>query len=181
MLFSSIVFLFTFLPAVVILYYLLPVRFRNVILLLASLVFYAWGEPVYLFLMLLSILFNYFSGLDIARNLQDKRGLAQVREAWRLITFSLNAGQYLDFFLGMNGVLVLDTLYGILPGTYVLACTAGCPIGISRAFYTIPWGRGAGGTGLIYSYFKLMYYRRKCEGKWGQNASSSYFAIICNV
>ena len=69
MLFSSIVFLFTFLPAVMILYYLLPVRFRNVILLLASLVFYAWGEPVYLFLMLLSILFNYFSGLDIARNL----------------------------------------------------------------------------------------------------------------
>ena len=49
MLFSSIVFLFTFLPAVMILYYLLPVRFRNVILLLASLVFYAWGEPVYLF------------------------------------------------------------------------------------------------------------------------------------
>lgn len=44
MLFSSIVFLFTFLPAVMILYYLLPVRFRNVILLLASLVFYAWGE-----------------------------------------------------------------------------------------------------------------------------------------
>ena len=43
MLFSSIVFLFTFLPAVMILYYLLPVRFRNVILLLASLVFYAWG------------------------------------------------------------------------------------------------------------------------------------------
>ena len=73
MLFSSIVFLFTFLPAVMLLYYLLPVRFRNVILLLASLVFYAWGEPVYLFLMLLSILFNYFSGLDIARNLQDKR------------------------------------------------------------------------------------------------------------
>ena len=55
MLFSSIVFLFSFLPSVMILYYLLPVRFRNVILLLASLVFYAWGEPVYLFLMLLSI------------------------------------------------------------------------------------------------------------------------------
>lgn len=44
MLFSSIVFLFSFLPAVMILYYLLPVRFRNVILLLASLVFYAWGN-----------------------------------------------------------------------------------------------------------------------------------------
>ena len=65
MLFSSIVFLFTFLPAVLVLYYLLPERFHNPVLLLASLIFYAWGEPVYIFLMLLSILFNYFSGLDI--------------------------------------------------------------------------------------------------------------------
>ncbi len=73
MLFSSIVFLFTFLPAVLMLYYLLPERFHNPVLLLASLIFYAWGEPVYIFLMLLSILFNYFSGLDIARNLTDRR------------------------------------------------------------------------------------------------------------
>ena len=73
MLFSSIVFLFTFLPAVLVLYYLLPERFHNPVLLLASLIFYAWGEPVYIFLMLLSILFNYFSGLDIARNLTDRR------------------------------------------------------------------------------------------------------------
>ena len=66
MLFSSIVFLFTFLPAVLVLYYLLPERFHNPVLLLASLIFYAWGEPVYIFLMLLSILFNYFSGLEKA-------------------------------------------------------------------------------------------------------------------
>lgn len=72
MLFSSIVFLFTFLPAVLVLYYLLPERFHNPVLLLASLIF-MHGEPVYIFLMLLSILFNYFSGLDIARNLTDRR------------------------------------------------------------------------------------------------------------
>ena len=86
------------LPAVMLLYYLLPVRFRNVILLLASLVFYAWGEPVYLFLMLLSILFNYFSGLDIARNLQDKRAAKRSL----VLTLSL-IWQYLDF-LSMKGL-----------------------------------------------------------------------------
>ena len=98
MLFSSIVFLFTFLPAVLVLYYLLPERFHNPVLLLASLIFYAWGEPVYLFLMLLSILFNYFSGLDIARNLPDKRLQSG---AW-FLTLSL-IWQYLDF-LSMKGL-----------------------------------------------------------------------------
>ena len=58
MLFSSIVFLFTFLPAVVILYYLLPVRFRNVILLLASLVFYAW-------FLTLSLIWQYLDFLSM--------------------------------------------------------------------------------------------------------------------
>ena len=126
MLFSSIVFLFTFLPAVVILYYLLPVRFRNVILLLASLVFYAWGEPVYLFLMLLSILFNYFSGLDIARNLQDKRA------AKRSLVFNLIINLAVLGFFKYEG-FVLDTLNGILP-VHISDHALPLPIGIS--FYT---------------------------------------------
>lgn len=126
MLFSSIVFLFTFLPAVVILYYLLPVRFRNVILLLASLVFYAWGEPVYLFLMLLSILFNYFSGLDIARNLQDKRA------AKRSLVFNLIINLAVLRFFKYEG-FVLDTLNGILP-VHISYHALPLPIGIS--FYT---------------------------------------------
>ena len=116
MLFSSIVFLFTFLPAVMILYYLLPVRFRNVILLLASLVFYAWGEPVYLFLMLLSILFNYFSGLDIARNLQDKRA------AKRSLVFNLIINLAVLGFFKYEG-FVLD-IERDTSGTYFLSCTA---------------------------------------------------------
>lgn len=126
MLFSSIFFLFTFLPAVVILYYLLPVRFRNVILLLASLVFYAWGEPVYLFLMLLSILFNYFSGLDIARNLQDKRA------AKRSLVFNLIINLAVLGFFKYEG-FVLDTLNGILP-VHISYHALPLPIGIS--FYT---------------------------------------------
>lgn len=126
MLFSSIVFLFSFLPAVMILYYLLPVRFRNVILLLASLVFYAWGEPVYLFLMLLSILFNYFSGLDIARNLQDKRA------AKRSLVFNLIINLAVLGFFKYEG-FVLDTLNGILP-VHIPYHALPLPIGIS--FYT---------------------------------------------
>lgn len=126
MLFSSIVFLFTFLPAVMILYYLLPVRFRNVILLLASLVFYAWGEPVYLFLMLLSILFNYFSGLDIARNLQDKRAVK------RSLVFNLIINLAVLGFFKYEG-FVLDTLNGILP-VHISYHALPLPIGIS--FYT---------------------------------------------
>lgn len=126
MLFSSIVFLFTFLPAVMILYYLLPVRFRNVILLLASLVFYAWGEPVYLFLMLLSILFNYFSGLDIARNLQDKRATK------RSLVFNLIINLAVLGFFKYEG-FVLDTLNGILP-VHISYHALPLPIGIS--FYT---------------------------------------------
>lgn len=126
MLFSSIVFLFTFLPAVMILYYLLPVRFRNVILLLASLMFYAWGEPVYLFLMLLSILFNYFSGLDIARNLQDKRA------AKRSLVFNLIINLAVLGFFKYEG-FVLDTLNGILP-VHISYHALPLPIGIS--FYT---------------------------------------------
>ena len=126
MLFSSIVFLFTFLPVVLILYYLLPVRFRNVILLLASLVFYAWGEPVYLFLMLLSILFNYFSGLDIARNQQDKRA------AKRSLVFNLIINLAVLGFFKYEG-FVLDTLNGILP-VHISYHALPLPIGIS--FYT---------------------------------------------
>ncbi|MEZ3470156.1 MAG: hypothetical protein K1W40_17685, partial [Schaedlerella sp.] len=60
MLFSSITFLFVFLPVTLAVYYLAPVQMRNLVMLAASLFFYAWGEPVYIILMLLSILMNYY-------------------------------------------------------------------------------------------------------------------------
>lgn len=65
MLFSSNVFLFAFLPTVLAVYYLVPRVLRNPVLLLVSLVFYGWGEPVYLLLMLAAILLNYSFGLWI--------------------------------------------------------------------------------------------------------------------
>ena len=67
MVFSSNIFLFFFLPAVLALYYLAPRRLRNPVLLLFSLLFYGWGEPKYLLLMLAVIVLNYLCGLAIAR------------------------------------------------------------------------------------------------------------------
>ena len=55
MVFSSLLFLFRFLPVVLLLYFTVPRRAKNLILLLVSLVFYAWGEPVYVLLMITSI------------------------------------------------------------------------------------------------------------------------------
>ena len=65
MVFSSIAFLFYFLPITLALYYVLPKRCRNFVLLIASLVFYAYGEPTYVLIMILSITFSYIYGLLI--------------------------------------------------------------------------------------------------------------------
>ena len=66
MLFSSLVFIWYFLPAVFLLYYLVPWKqAKNLVLLTASLFFYAWGEPKYILLMLLSIVLNYLFGIGL--------------------------------------------------------------------------------------------------------------------
>ena len=65
MLFSSILFLYYFLPIVMLLYFAVPKCLKNGVLLLASLVFYAWGEPKYVILMIASIVIGYVSGLLI--------------------------------------------------------------------------------------------------------------------
>ena len=62
MVFSSLFFFFLFLPLFLVLYYVLPKRVKNYVLLLFSLVFYAWGEPVYVFLMLGMTLSDYILG-----------------------------------------------------------------------------------------------------------------------
>ena len=65
MVFSSLIFLFAFLPITLILYFLVPNKYKNLVLLILSLVFYAWGEPIYVILMILSMTFNYFMGREI--------------------------------------------------------------------------------------------------------------------
>ena len=74
MLFSSIPFLYYFLPCVLILYHIVPKKCRNGALLLVSLVFYAWGEPKYVFLMMGMVLFHYVAGRLIGTYGQSKKG-----------------------------------------------------------------------------------------------------------
>ncbi len=77
MLFSSNVFLFVFLPIVLLLYYILPRSFRIPVLLLSSLFFYGWGEPVYLILMVITIIIDYIFGILIhSRQSKDKSAKA---------------------------------------------------------------------------------------------------------
>ena len=78
MVFSSLTFLFLFVPLVIGFYYLCPRVLRNLWLLLTSLLFYAWGEPVYIRLMLAYILFNYLCGLAMAdKKKRPKHGWAK--------------------------------------------------------------------------------------------------------
>ena len=67
MLFSSLIFLYAFLPCTFLIYFLAPKKGKNVVLLLASLLFYAWGEPKYLILILLTMLLGFAAGLGIHR------------------------------------------------------------------------------------------------------------------
>lgn len=73
MLFSSLTFLLIFLPLCLLFYFIIPnIKYKNIILLLFSLVFYAWGEPVYIFLMIISILITYLFGLLIDKSKHKK-------------------------------------------------------------------------------------------------------------
>ena len=126
MLFSSITFLFVFLPIVLAVYFLVPYRFKNLVMLIASLFFYAWGEPVYVILMILSICLNYVCGLDIAEKADDDR---KKRNSliFAVVVNLLLLGffKYYGFLMeSVNAVLPFDIPYRELP----------LPIGIS--FYT---------------------------------------------
>ena len=65
MVFNSLYFLLVFLPVALLLYYITPKKLKNIILVLISFVFYAWGEPQYLLVLLFSIIFNYLTGLEL--------------------------------------------------------------------------------------------------------------------
>ena len=74
MVFSSLIFLFIFLPVCLAIYYLLPnLTAKNTVLLIFSLLFYAWGEPIYIFLMIASAMFNYGMGQAMGRFPKRKR------------------------------------------------------------------------------------------------------------
>ena len=103
MVFSSLLFLFRFLPVVLLLYYIVPRRLKNVILLAFSLFFYAWGEPKYVFLMLFTITMDYFVGRGIVKakemgNPKRAKGLLLVSVIVNLSV--LGFFKYADFLIG---------------------------------------------------------------------------------
>nr|WP_122013035.1 MBOAT family O-acyltransferase [Maliibacterium massiliense] len=122
MVFSSLLFLFFFLPLTLGAYYLVPWRWKNAVLLAASLLFYAWGEPVYMLLMLFSIGWNYACARGIARGKHPKAYVAlSVAVSLALLGFF----KYADWAIGsLNAALGLELPLLALP----------LPIGIS--FYT---------------------------------------------
>ena len=73
MIFSSITFLFFFLPIVLAIYYIVPKKFKNLVLLAASLIFYFFGEPVYVVLMIVSIISTYIFGLLIDKYKENSK------------------------------------------------------------------------------------------------------------
>ena len=103
MVFSSLTFLFLFFPLVMGVYYLCPRALRNLWLLLTSLLFYAWGEPVYIRLMAASILFNYLCGLGVAA--LQKREKKRLAKGLLILCIAGNIGalglfKYADLLIG---------------------------------------------------------------------------------
>ena len=125
MIFSSITFLFYFLPLVLLLYYLVPNKVKNLVLLLSSLIFYAWGEPKYIILMIFSSIVDY----TIAIIIDKYRGKIQSKIALCcsvLINLSLLFFfKYTDFFIEISNS-IFSTNFDLL--------NLALPIGIS--FYT---------------------------------------------
>ena len=136
MVFSSTAFLFAFLPVTLALYFL-PVSFKNkkreigkknLVLLVTSLVFYAWGEPVYVLLMLISIFFNYVTGIDIYASKKKGRN----KTAAFLFAVSVAFNLFLLGYFKYSG-FVVDNINSIF-GTDIVNRQLPLPVGIS--FYT---------------------------------------------
>ena len=125
MVFSSVLFLFRFLPIFMICYFLVPRKMKNLVLFLGSLVFYAWGEPVYIFLMLFSTISDYVWG----RLIEEYRGKDHSR-IFLLCSIGINL-----FILGFfkYADFLMQTVNAVF-GTSIPFLNLPLPIGIS--FYT---------------------------------------------
>lgn len=128
MIFSSLFFLYVFLPITLIAYFLVPMKLKNLVLLLFSLVFYAWGEPIYILLMIFSIVFNYLSGIEIASYQEN----SQHTQAKFCFWFTTAVNLAILGFFKYYGFL-LDNLNAVLPFQIPYRELA-LPVGIS--FYT---------------------------------------------
>lgn len=125
MIFSSVLFLFRFLPIFLLCYYLVPGRAKNIVLLAGSLIFYAWGEPVYILLMLFSILSDYIHGILIGRYRGRKAAKRLLVSSIVINLLLLGFFKYADFLIG---------LINTASGASIPLLKLPLPIGIS--FYT---------------------------------------------
>ncbi len=126
MVFSSLTFWFFYLPVVLLIYYAVPKKLRNIVLFVVSLAFYGWGEPVYILLMLLTILVNYVAGMLIEKAGDNN----QRRKQWLILSVVVNIG--LLVFFKYSG-MIIDTI-NMLPFVNIGFKAPALPIGIS--FYT---------------------------------------------
>lgn len=125
MVFSSVLFLFRFLALFMLCYFLAPGRMKNIILLFGSLFFYAWGEPVYVALMLFSTVVDYVNGLLIERYRGSKKALVPLVASVVVNLALLGFFKYADFLIQTVNTLL---------GASIPLLGLGLPIGIS--FYT---------------------------------------------
>ena len=128
MVFSSLTFMFIFLPIVLLVYYVSPKQFKNLFILISGLVFYAWGEPVYVVIMIVSTLIDYTAGLLIDKFNHKKN----VRLICLLVSLVMN--------LGLLGVFkysgfVLQNIDGIF-GTSLYDPAHALPLPIGISFFT---------------------------------------------
>ena len=126
MVFSEPVFMFMFLPVTLLIYYAVPFRFKNLILFLSGLLFYSWGEPVYVLIMILSTLIDYLAG-RVMNKFDDRE---KIRKIALIVSLAMNLS-----LLGVfkySGMLI-DTFNGIF-GSSISNPNLPLPIGIS--FFT---------------------------------------------
>ncbi|MBQ2956337.1 MAG: MBOAT family protein [Clostridia bacterium] len=127
MVFSSLLFLFIYLPAVLAAYYVTPLKWRNLVLLIFNLIFYGWGEPVYIVIMFLSTIIDYTHGMLIEKH------RANDRKARMFVVSSMVFNLALLFFFKYYDFLA-DSLRGISVFSGLPRLDVPLPIGIS--FYT---------------------------------------------
>ena len=112
MLFSSVPFLYYFLPAVILCYFLVPKGLKNTVLLVFSLAFYAWGEPKYVLLMLATIALFYICGLAIG-----KANTQSLKKLWLLVSVVVGVGLLAVFNFALE-----DTHCRCMVGDEVAEC-----------------------------------------------------------
>lgn len=128
MLFSSLEFLFLFLPVTLIIYFTVPSKIRNIVLLIFSLLFYGWGEPLYVFLMVFTIAVDYLCGLFVGKHIDTDK---KKSKRWLIGAIVINLS-LLAFFKYAN--LFFNTISLIPAFSNVRFPSVSLPIGIS--FYT---------------------------------------------